>query len=216
MNILEKPLILQNNPWPHVEIENFLKDDFASNVITNFHNNNFRENWWKYIKSKEEEYLKIIGDTFNFDMSQLQIEEFNWVPWPGTETRERLKPIHVDGGSKKFQILMYFGTKNPTGGELTFNKGNTETVLKNFTFTHNKLVMWPSNKETFHTFYSLVEDTRYTLNIPISNAKESIKELDKMLIDFKEKLEQQNNFEFYTKRLNQKKEDYIKKYGSLQ
>lgn len=215
MNIFEKNLVVQNNPWPHVEIENFLKQDFATEVVTKFHDQQFRDNWWAYIKENEEKYLKLIGDTFNFNMELLQLEEFNWVPWPGTETRERLKPIHVDGRAKKFQILMYFGTDTPNGGELTFNDGESETVLKNFPFKHNRLIMWPSNRTTYHTFYSLINDTRYTLNIPIANAKDAIEDLERMLVNFEEKLKSENVYDFYTQRLVEKKSEYNRKFGSL-
>lgn len=204
MNIFEKKLQVQTSPWPHVEINNFLQEDFANDVVTNFDDQNFRDKWWTYLKSKEKEYLKLIGETFNHDMTDLSFEEFNWVPWPGTETRERLKPIHCDGAAKKFQIMMYFGTKTPNGGELTFNEGNSEVIAKNFPFTHNKLILWPSTRDTWHTFYSLVGDTRYTLNIPIANEYEALEQKKQMLIIHEEKLRADGAYEFEVQRVKEK------------
>ena len=214
MDILAKEPKYFKEPWPHIEIDNFLEEEFAQHVVSKFGSEPLKSTWWNFLQKKEGEYIKQFEKIFNKSFEGLTFEELNWVPWPGTETRERLKPIHCDGPAKKYQILMYFGTKTPTGGELTFNNGDSEEVLKNFPFTHNKLIMWEATNQTWHTFYSLVGDTRYTLNIPLSNPFESLKAREDMLVFHEKALKLNGTYDKYIQELENKKQELAEKYGN--
>ena len=165
-------------PYPHLVIQNALEPDLAQQLVEQEKNKHKSSLWEKVIKentvNRSSEIVELLDKTLKQPTTEFEINEANFY---GSESDnvlplkikspELVRDWHIDGPTKKYQIIWFFGHCEFGGDhEMLEEHSGMKKVIP---FTHNMVLAWHNSyKEprSMHRFYSGYEK-RYSFNIPV-------------------------------------------------
>jgi len=162
------------DPTPHFILDNALDETLANNIVKYYdrqppkhykHINlisSFFDNFEKQLKSETSNIIASCHEIFDVEYSPCSMENIIYYDecYPDVQI---IRDVHRDGGSKKFQPILYLGDFEDGQFEfVTWDKVVTKQILPK----HNRLLVFLNTPESTHRYWSTGSHRR-TINFPI-------------------------------------------------
>ena len=173
MYLLNKDAEIFSEPWPHaiindalpIEIADHLRDNFPEHRLFSGPNNSdeiFAEFSDVNFNIMADDIVAKCHDLMKVPYSECELDEISFINYK-YDNVELIRDWHLDGASKKFQMLYYLG-ESEAGGEIELTNGKD---IKTLPYQHNRLFIWQNAPGTLHRFWS-VNGSRKTISFVIN------------------------------------------------
>ena len=158
-----------DEPYRHVVIDNALDIESIKKLNSDFTDISV----FKTINNdNRDDICSMVNKLFNTDY-ELEFEgiyEYSLYNGEDDGNYALLRDSHIDGASKKFQIILYIGNDNIEYGQFEFMEENDIggfDVIKRIDSVHNRILIFENSENAWHRFWSIPQIRRKTINIPL-------------------------------------------------
>jgi len=166
--LFEKSFEVHKEPFLYFTIENALEESVANTLLATYF---YKKSsiWEKFISiqlDKLKDTVELFDNKFNLLFHDLDYE-INF-PHYGPNGGKIIRDWHIDGCTKKYQIIYYLGGADPAGHTELSNESGTQQKL--LPFKHNRVLVFHNTRKkwpSWHRFFGTTECYRLTFNMPL-------------------------------------------------